>query len=149
MTKPERTGRHKYFYKYYKEEMKGKVNFDTYTDILVDFNMYCMKEMIENARVLNMGDQVGNMFVACIWRNFNRRVVNWGETNKRRANGEKVMIYYTDDYSLKFMWRKGKFRGKSLYKFMPTQGSKGNMQYMLRYNRDNPLMYKQYAQINK
>jgi hypothetical protein len=134
-------------YKLYKEK-KGKQPYKTYMAVLSDFNLYVFDKMIEDGRVLVLPERMGKMFCATIWRNFNRKIVDWKLTKEYRARGEKTMIYYTDPFSVKIMWYKGKTPNRLYYKFKPTKGCKGNIPKLIEANRQDPLLYKKYSQKN-
>lgn len=144
----ERSGNTEDAYRFYKSK-GGTYSFEDYNKVIVYFNKAVIKEMINNGRVLVLPKNMGKLAIATIYRNFNVNVVNWPETMKNYRNGIKQMIYFTDAFSLKYYFLRGPFINKRFYKFKPTKGINGNVRKLIEANKQNPLLYKKYIQINK
>jgi len=142
-----RYSRTKDAYDFYKSK-GGTEDYDTYIKVITYYNKYVINQMINEGRVLRMG-RLGTMMVAAVWRNFNKQVVNWGETNKLRSQGIKEMVYFTDNYAVKYYYMRNKFKNRRFYKFKPTRGIHGNVAKLIEANKKDDLLYKKYAQINK
>jgi len=144
----ERSGNTLEAYKFYKSK-GGTYSLEDYNKVIVYFNKAVIKEIIFKGRVLVLPKGMGKLCAAAIYRNFNKNIVNWHETMKNYKQGIKQMVYYTDAYSIKFYFMKGLFVNKSFYKFKPTKGVNGNIKKLIEANKQDPLLYKSYMQINK
>jgi len=60
-----------------------------------------------------------------------------------------VKVYYIDDYSVKIYYFRGSYKNRKYYKFKPTRGEIGNIHKLIQANQDDPLLYKDYLQVNK
>jgi len=143
-----RTSKSSELYKHYVDN-GGKHNYETYSKVICYFNKYVFDEMIYNARALTIGKRLGKLCCATIWRNFNNVPVNWLETNKLKKQGIDQKVYYIDDYSVKIYYFRGSYKNRKYYKFKPTRGEIGNIHKLIQANQDDPLLYKDYLQVNK
>ena len=104
-----------------------------------------MRHIIEHGRALDMGHGLASISVVKRERDFTKRPrVNWGASQALKAqiiadggtplhkdlepNGEPWFVYFTAKWWLRFYWRKNQCRipNKTIYKFIPTGGAKGN-----------------------
>lgn len=134
----------------------GTVSKSTFKNIICDFNIMSMNEIIYNARVLDMKCGLSAISIIQLKRNFTNPVVDWNESNKYKeeliAKGEELydevtgkgvkwLIYYTDDKYCRFYWSKKfvKLANKTIYRFEPTRGIKGNKEKLIRHLKENEL----------
>lgn len=128
-------------YKFYKAN-GGTLPKHLFKNICCDFNIHSMNKVIEEARSLDMGSNLGYIKIERIARNWSRPQVNWGESNKYKkelleegkqlfneetGEGEKYLIYHTEPFYCRFKWIRWSNRlpNKKLYNFKPTRGKHG------------------------
>ena len=70
--------------------------------------------------------------------------------NKETDTGVKWHIYYTDKDYLRYFWGKGKCKvpNKSVYKFIPTRGLKGNKEKLSLLLKEDDLAYLKFKKSN-
>jgi hypothetical protein len=134
----------------------GTVGKSTFKNVVSDFNIHSMNEIIFNARVLNMKCGLSSINIMQLKRNFNNPVVDWYESNKYKqelinagkelydeeaGKGEKWLVYFTDDKYCRFYWAKKfvKLKNKMVYRFEPTRGLKGNKEKLIQHLKENEL----------
>jgi hypothetical protein len=140
----------------------GTVSKSTFKNIIADFNIHSMNEIIYNARTLNMRCGMSTISIMQLKRNFNKPIIDWFESNKYKeelikkgkelyneetGEGEKWFVYFTDDKYCRFYWSKKwvQLPNKTVYRFEPTRGLKGNKDKLkehLNKNELNILKYK-------
>ena len=91
-------------------------------------------------------------------RNNSKPTIDWGESNtykkellkkgvklydNKTKEGTKWYIYYTDKDFYRYAWHKGKCKipNKSVYKFVPTRGVKGNKEKLTTLLKQDDLAY--------
>lgn len=120
------------------------IDFPTFKEILKTHNEELQDRLILGDK-FRISPKLGYLEIREISRNFGKKRVDFGETNKRKRellkqgytkedlyhvkdNPEsklKYVVYYLDDsYSLVY-WVKGKFPNCSVYNFKPSNGQKG------------------------
>ena len=102
------------------------ITYSYFCYILEKFNKKMVDKILEGKTVYLLNG-MGNLRIRKIQRNYSKKMVNFGETNKNRAKGIDKIVYFTDDIYYRFYWEKGKSTcpNKSVYVFKPTRGSNG------------------------
>lgn len=135
----------------------GDIDYQTYKEVLISFNTYIMDKIMEGY-IFNMKNLLSSVCIIRIDRNFEKPTVNWPKSNKRKkqildgggklydkntGEGEKWIVYYVDDYYLRFYWNKFKCRikNKSIYTFKPTRGKYGNVEKLVEKMNSDDLHY--------
>ena len=134
-----------------------EVSKSVYRDICSDFNMLIINHILTGKK-FNMGNNLSFVSIIRIDRNNSKPRVDWGESNKykkellkegkelynsKTGEGVKWHIYYTDTEYCRDCWNKSKCRvpNKSVYKFVPTRGIKGNKEKLIELLKEDDLSY--------
>lgn len=151
----------KTMYEDYQETVDDPLSYEDYREVCELYNIYCMDKIIDGYTV-NLGSYLSTLSIIRIERNYSNPAVNWKASNEYKQelidqgitpynketapDGEKWLIYYTDDWYCRFYWNKSqcKVRNKSVYSFHPTRGLKGNKTKLKEALDKNPLQYKKY-----
>lgn len=136
--------------------------------ILYAFNQKARDAMINDAKVVNMRNRIGFLYVQKIARDNKHaskslRMPNWNESKKYKQelidqgiqikddehpDGRKWIVYYDDDYYLRVSWtkKKGASRVKNhpFYNFEPSAGVNGTKKQLSNANMSNPFLHKTY-----
>ena len=145
-----------HIYEDYKKENEdiGKALFK---DICSEFNIHIIEEILEGGE-FNMGNNLSTLSIKRVDRDPRSPRVDWAESNKykkelmealtplydhKTGSGTKWHVYYTDEYYCKYYWKKGKCRvpNKSVYRFTPTRGLKGNKEKLFHMLKSDELAY--------
>lgn len=124
---------HKPHYKEFKKK-NPKIGYKIYRGVNDELNHFVIDEMMKgDGRTLNMR----NLGKLAIYR-WDRNIylskktgklvgsVNWGETNKLRAEGKidtKKLIYFSDSFYVGVKWFKGRLSGIKAYKFETSRAN--------------------------
>ena len=144
-------------YNSYIEEYDDTVNKNTFKKICEEFNIEIIESILEGD-TFDMGNNLSTLSVRRVDRDPRTPRVDWGESIKYRkelesdgvelynvstGKGEKWYIYYTDKFYCKYYWKKGKCRipNKSVYRFTPTRGLKGNKEKLINLLKTDDLAY--------
>ena len=144
-------------YNSYVEEYDDTVNKSTFKKICEEFNIEIIESILEGD-TFDMGNNLSTLSVRRVDRDPRTPRVDWGESIKYRkelesdgvelynvstGKGEKWYIYYTDKFYCKYYWKKGKCRipNKSVYRFTPTRGLKGNKEKLINILKTDDLAY--------
>jgi hypothetical protein len=128
-----------------------------FRSICSEYNQEIIESVLDGS-IIDLGNNLSNISIARIKRNPSKPVIDWGESNKYReelleegyelyntktGKGKKWYIYYTDEEYCRFYWNKGKCRvpNKSVYKFVPTRGLKGNKEKLVELLKTDDLAY--------
>ena len=128
-----------------------------FKDICSEFNMKII-DYILDGKEFNMKNNLSSLSVVRKDRDPRSPKVDWGESIKYKKElekegkklynsathiGEKWHIYFTDDFYCKYYWKKGKCRipNKSVYRFTPTRGLKGNKEKLITMLKKDDLAY--------
>ena len=128
-----------------------------FRSICSEYNQEIIESVLDGS-IIDLGNNLSNISIARIKRNPSKPVIDWGESNKDRqelleegyelyntntGKGKKWSIYYTDEEYCRFYWNKGKCRvpNKSVYKFVPTRGLKGNKEKLVELLKTDDLAY--------
>ena len=126
-------------------------------EICADFNVMAVEYILTGGK-FKMGSNLASISILRLERNNSSPMIDWGESNKYReellaaghelydtntGKGKKWYIYYTDAEYCRFYWNKGKCRvpNKSVYKFVPTRGLKGNKEKLVELLKTDDLAY--------
>jgi len=127
-----------------------------YKNICQDFNIGIMNHIIYEAGKFDMGNYLSTIYIKRIKRNFDKKEVDWNESNKYRkelekkgvplydhktGKGTKWLIYHDSDWYCRFYWKKqhAKFKNKTYYKFIATRGKVGNKKKLKDHLRESEL----------
>ena len=144
-------------YKDYLEQYGEDIDKKLFRDICEEFNISIVNSLLDGAE-FNMGNNLSSLSNVRVDRDPRSPRVDWGESNKYRkelaeigedlydhktGKGVKWHIYYTDRFYCKYYWKKGKCRisNKSVYRFVPTRGVKGNKEKLINMLKNDDLAY--------
>ena len=128
-----------------------------FKNICSEFNMSVIDYILEG-KEFNMKNNLSSLSIVRKDRDPRSPKVDWGESMKYKKEledegkylynsvtmkGIKWYIYYTDDYYCRYYWKKGRCRipNKSVYKFTPTRGLKGNKEKLIDMLKTDDLAY--------
>jgi|TARA_B110000908_G_scaffold169893_1_gene228042 hypothetical protein len=143
-------------YKSYCKE-HGYIDKKVFSDICHTFNIGIMDYILEG-REFNMGNNLSTLSIIRRDRDPRSPRIDWGESNKYKAEllqagealydsitelGSKWYVYHTDEFYCKYYWKKGKckIKNKSVYRFDPTRGIKGNKEKLITLLKEDELAY--------
>tara|TARA_R110001592_G_scaffold349736_1_gene645271 strand:- start:781 stop:1251 length:471 start_codon:yes stop_codon:yes gene_type:complete len=138
-------------------KLENNIEEEIFKTICQEFNIDIINAILEGY-TFNMGSNLSTLSVKRIDRDPRSPKVDWGESNKYKKElleqnitlydssidkGQKWYIYYTDKFYCKYYWKKGKCRitNKSVYRFTPTRGLKGNKEKLIKMLQTNELAY--------
>lgn len=123
-----------------KRNPASDINYKIFKYILSSYNKGIV-ELLMDGETFNLGTKLGRLSIKKFPRNFNRKTVDWGETNKLLRNGIKQLVYFTDDYYYGFHWEKRycTIKNKSVYKFYPAGGVNGPRKQLIRFLKANTM----------
>lgn len=153
-----------HIYNDYKKYVENAVDSTTFKNICGDFNIEIMEYILEG-KEFNMGYNLSTLSIVRMKRDPRSPRVDWSESNKYKQElkdmneklydkdteeGVKWQIYFTDEYYYKYYWRKGKclIPNKSVYRFDPTRGLKGNKEKLTRILQKDDLAYLKFKKYN-
>ena len=149
-----------------------------FKEVLARFNKKAADAVIFG-QAFNFGSRIGHLLIKKIRRNYEKPVVDWGESKKLKAsiiakgltprdkdnpNGEDWLIYFSDPWYLRWAWSKKslcRVKNQTVYKFVPTSnrskksgdnsmGKLGNKGKLVLANKINPTLHLSYeAKIYK
>jgi len=128
-----------------------------FRDVCTSYNHEIVESILDGGTI-DLGNNLSSLSIARIERNPSKPAIDWGESNKYKeeliseghelynqdtGKGKKWHIYYTDLEYCRFYWNKGKCRipNKSVYKFVPTRGIKGNKEKLVEMLKTDDLAY--------
>ena len=144
-------------YNDYLEQYEEYIDKKLFRDICEEFNINIIDSVLGGDE-FNMGNNLSSLSIVRVDRDPRSPRVDWGESNKYRkeleeegkslydhetGKGIKWHIYYTDRFYCKYYWKKGKCRisNKSVYRFVPTRGVKGNKEKLINMLKNDDLAY--------
>ena len=151
-------------YNYFDSATNLEVDKITFKSVCSDFNMMAIDYILEGGK-FNMGNNLSYISILRIDRNNAKPAIDWGESNKYKkelleeekelynsetGEGEKWHIYYTDSEYCRYYWNKSgcKVQNKSVYKFVPTRGLKGNKEKLTALLKEDELAYLKFKKHN-
>ena len=152
-------------YEYFDSTSTIEVDKITFKSICSDFNMMIINYILDGGK-FNMGNNLSYLSILRIDRNNAKPAIDWGESNKYKkelieegkelynsntGEGEKWHIYYTDSEYCRYYWNKSgcKVQNKSVYKFIPTRGLKGNKEKLTTVLKEDDLAYLKFKKYIK
>lgn len=116
-----------------KQNPESDVTYTLYKHTLGEFFKKVSNEILEG-ETFNLGHKLGKIRIRKVERNYNKPTIDWGATNKLKAQGINKHVYYTDPYWYRWGWEKCSvaLKNKSVYKFTATKGSNGNIKALSR-----------------
>jgi len=147
----------KNIYEDYSDTSDNTMDSNLFRSICSEFNMEIIDHILDG-HSFNMGNQLSSISIKRVVRDNSKPTIDWGESNKYKQelvkegkqlydkqtdSGTKWYIYYTDDGYLRYFWNKGKCKisNKSVYKFIPTRGLKGNKEKLSSLLKNDDLSY--------
>lgn len=144
-------------YNNYIDKCEDAVEKDIFKKICEEFNIEII-DLILEGNTFDMGNNLSTLSIRRVDRDPRTPRVDWGESIKYRkelefagtelynvstGKGEKWYVYYTDKFYCKYYWKKGKCRipNKSVYRFTPTRGLKGNKEKLISLLKTDDLAY--------
>ena len=144
-------------YEDYINNYSSDIDNSLFRSICSDFNI-CMIDYLLDGGKFNMGSNLSTLSISRIERNNSKPTIDWGESNQYKkelldngvelynnvtGEGTKWHIYYTDKDYYRYYWNKGrcKIPNKSVYKFIPTRGIKGNKEKLTCLLKEDDLAY--------
>tara|TARA_R100001594_G_scaffold149362_1_gene206950 strand:+ start:1933 stop:2424 length:492 start_codon:yes stop_codon:yes gene_type:complete len=151
-------------YEYFDSTSNIEIDRTTFKNICSDFNMMIIDYILDGGK-FNMGNSLSYISILRIDRNNSKPAINWGESNKYKnqlkekgiklynhttGEGQKWYIYYTDSEYCRYYWNKAscKIPNKSVYKFIPTRGLKGNKEKLTALLKKDDLAYLKFKKHN-
>jgi len=151
-------------YESYAVSEDSTIDANMFRAICSEFNMEIIDYILEGYS-FNMGNQLSNISIKRVIRDNAKPTIDWGESNKYKnellsqgkklynkdtGEGIKWYIYYTDKNYLRYFWNKGKCKvpNKSVYKFIPTRGLKGNKEKLSLLLKEDDLAYLKFKKSN-
>lgn len=145
-------------YKEYRSKAKSPVGKALFKDICGEFNISIVENILLEGKSFNMRSNLSNISIRRIERNPSAPTIDWWESNKYKqelmqegvelfnpetGEGKKWFIYYTDPWYCKYHWEKHrcKLPNKTVYRFTPTRGLKGNKEKLTELLRTDELAY--------
>lgn len=116
------------------------ITYTLYKHILSKFFKKASDYILEGEK-LRLGHKLGNIYIKKVRRNPDKPMIDWGETNKLKAQGINKLVYYTDEFWYRWAWEKNRaaLRNKSVYKFSATKGINGNVKKLVRKLKEDPF----------
>ena len=144
-------------YKFYKGISDTPVDYKTFKDIIVKFNCGIVDNLLEGG-IFNMGNKLSTLSIWRRKRDPRTMRVNWQESlaykedleknniklyDRETGEGEKWLIYLTDSHYFRYRWHKDKcmVKNKTVYRFDPTRGEKGNKEKLTKLIKGDDLAY--------
>jgi hypothetical protein len=165
-----RTHSTKDVYNYYKaQHPKAKEPYWLFKEVVARYNKKASDAVIMG-QVFNFGSKLGHLLIRKIRRNYEKPVVDWGESKRYRnelllagkipkgpdtPEGENWLSYFSDPWYLRWGWVKKKLcrvKNQTVYKFVPTGNRSkkagntslkvlGNKGKLTLMNKINPMLH--------
>ena len=144
-------------YDHYLTTTDSPVDYKVFKEIIVKFNSSIMDTLLEG-ETFDMGNKLSTISIWRRKRDPRTMRVDWQESlkckkeledkgiplyNKETGEGEKWLVYFTDSQYFRFRWYKDKCRvkNKTVYRFDPTRGEKGNKEKLTKLIKEDDLAY--------
>ena len=133
-----------------KEHPNTDITYSLFKHILSGYNKILADKIIEGM-MFNPNYNIGRILVKKIERNWNRKTVDWGETNKLKKQGIKQMVYFTDNYYYRISWDKVNctIKNKIVYRFKPTYTFKKMLVKALKNNELSKIIFEREDKTGK
>lgn len=127
-------------YEFFKQKFpKDKTPYWMFKEVLARYNKKAAEAVIYG-QVFRFGQHLGNLLIKKIRRNYEKAVVDWGESKRVKAEliasglkpreagqekgqGHDWLVYHSDPWYLRWGWQKRsicKVTNQAVYKFLPT-----------------------------
>lgn len=150
-------------YRHYKDK-GGNLSRSLFRQIICSYNEMVMDEIIYNGYDLNLSNNLANLSVSVVKRNYSSKAIDWNSTreykkelisegislySKDNPEGQKYFVYFINDFYVQFHWEKKncKIPNKMAYSFDATRGLKGNKTKLKDLLNSDPLAYLKYRCI--
>ncbi len=118
-------------------EKNDKLPYWMFKEVIARFNKKSADAVIFG-QALNFGSRIGHLLIKKIRRNYDKPVVDWGESKRLKAEilerggqiqddqhpqGEGWLVYYSDPWYLRWGWKKKticRVKNQTVYCFKPT-----------------------------
>ena len=141
----------------------GQLSYSQFRDVCHLFNKKAVTELLKGNRIF-MKNRLGYLQVVRIPRSYHKPRVNWGESkkyreellaegkklyNKKTGEGQKWLIYYTDEFFVRYYWSKknASIKNKTLYRFDPSRGAIGAKTQLNQLLESDELAYLNFTEI--
>lgn len=114
----------KHIYKFYTENYKDAVDYETFTKIVKSFNKELVSAITKESAIIQLPYRLGELQVSKFERSFDQPMNKWKvDWKKTREMGFKV--YHDQKYIYKWNWKKhhSVVKNKTGYKFVPARDS--------------------------
>lgn len=129
-------------------EANGKesivMSYTMFRAIIEKVNKLIVETLLRGEKIY-FGKSLGHIQGSRIERNYNKKIINYTETNKLRAQtgDETVKVYHTSDTYCRIAWKKLRtLANSSIYEFKPTKGFRKTFSRTL---IENPLLQYQFT----
>lgn len=135
----------KEMYQYFKiAHPEEDISFTLFSEIVYRYNKILLEQLLQGKQIL-LGSGLGKIKIKRVERRFNKKRIDWYETNKLKKQGINKHVYYTDDHWYRFSWFKGiRLVNKTVYKFTPTKGCNGNGKRLAAALRNNEFLHQNF-----
>lgn len=155
-------------YKFYLNELSeaenpNKLTKKEFIDVCSEFNIRVMDRILEG-EVFYMGFNLSSLSIVRVETDFNKPKINWLESNKFREKllsegkipyskenpeGIKWFVYYLNDFYYRFYWSKFNVmvKNKTVYRFFPSRGKKGNKEKLIHMMKNDELAYTKFKRV--
>lgn len=148
-------------YEFYSGTLEGTIDRKTFHNLCKDFNSAVMDEIIVEGKEFNQGYNLSSISILRLERDWSKKQIDWEASKKYRQEllgegkelynsdtdeGEKWFIYHTDKWYCRFYWKKKicSVPNKSVYRFKPTGGKRGNKTKLKEHMKKDDLAYTKY-----
>lgn len=142
----------------------GQLTKQQFKNICCDFNIHTMNSIIYDGTYIDLGSNLSYICILRIERSYSSRRlhnIDWKASNQykdellekgeqlydhKTKTGTKWLIYRDEPYYCRFYWNRKncKIANKSIYRFIPTRGIKGNKDKLKEHLAENDLNYLKY-----
>ena len=130
-------------YKYFVQTHPGTdVTYSLYKHVISQFNKK-MADRILDGKEIVLGKNMGKLRISKVNRNYQKKVVDFGATNKLREQGIDRVVFFTNNTYYKWTWEKksSKAVNKSAYSFKPSAGAHGLRRRLARLLNENEFAH--------
>ena len=108
------------------DSVREEFTLEQFRDVIVTFFDEIAEEILKGENI-DLGHNIGSIRVKKITRGFKSKSVDFGETNKLKAEGIDTVVFHTSDTYYRIYWNKRqcKIKNKTVYMFKPSRGREG------------------------
>jgi len=117
----------KEFYQEYTRQADNRqrlsYNYNIYSEVLREFNLLVIKNVIEEARTLKLPYNLGYIGIIKYEVNFDPAKINTWKVNYAKSKELGHIVYHEEPFRYRWYWDKHsvKLKGKRFYKFIPSR----------------------------